>query len=138
MTASVILWPLHTNLPKLAFFKKKNCYTNTFFLKLVSAIFLTIFKRTMCFLVNPKKYFQKKFNLQLFYLPIVSRTFILSWATTFTNLFSELPRAVRLLKTSCFGKITVCVIEKMLATLQLFQTIKARREVNQHIKHKSR
>ena len=28
------------------------------------------------------KYFEKKFNLQLLYLPIVSQTFILPWATT--------------------------------------------------------
>ena len=28
------------------------------------------------------KYIEKKFNLQLFFLPTVSRTFILSWATT--------------------------------------------------------
>ena len=64
------------------------------------------------------KYIEKKFTLQLFFLPIVSRTFILSWAT-------------RLLETSCSEKITVCVIETMLVTLPLVQMNKARREVNQ-------
>ena len=54
-------------------------------------------------------------------------------------LFSpELPRAACLLKTSCFEKITVCVIETMLVTLPLDQMKKARREVSQQIKYKSR
>ena len=47
-------------------------------------------------------------------------------------LFSPgLPRAIRLLETSCLEKITVCVIETMLVTLPLVQMNKARREVNQ-------
>ena len=50
----------------------------------------------------------------------------------------ELPRAARLLKTSCFEKITVCVIETMLVTLPLVQMNKARREVSQQIKIKLR
>ena len=37
------------------------------------------------------KYFEKKFNLQLFYLPIVSQTFILSWA------YHALPASLKLL-----------------------------------------
>ena len=54
-------------------------------------------------------------------------------------LFSPgLPRATRLLETSCLEKITVCVIETMLVTLPLVQMNKARREVNQRIKHRSR
>ena len=54
-------------------------------------------------------------------------------------LFSpELLHAARLLKTSCFEKITVCVIETMLMTLPLVQMSKAQREVTQQIKHKSR
>ena len=44
------------------------------------------------------KYIEKKFNLQLFFLPTVSLTFILS----------GLPRATRLLETSCLEKITMC------------------------------
>ena len=44
------------------------------------------------------KYFEIKFNLQLLYPPNVSRAFILS----------ELPRAARLLKSSCLEKITMC------------------------------
>ena len=52
------------------------------------------------------------------------------------HLFShELPRAARLLKTSCFEKITVCVIETMLVTLPLVQMNKAWMEVSRQIKH---
>ena len=66
------------------------------------------------------KYIEKKFNLQLFFLPSVHE-----------HLFSPgLPRATRLLETSCLEKITVCVIETMLVTLPLVQMNKARREVN--------
>ena len=55
------------------------------------------------------------------------------------HLFSPgLPRATRLLENSCFEKITVCVIETMLVTLPLDQMKKARREVSQQIKYKSR
>ena len=73
------------------------------------------------------KYFEKKFNLQLFYLPTVSQTFI----------FSELPCVARLLKT-CFEKITACVIKTMLVTLPLVQMNKAQSEVSQQIKYKSK
>ena len=46
------------------------------------------------------------------------------------HLFSPgLPRATRLLETSCLEKITVCVIEIMLVTLPLVQMNIARREV---------
>ena len=66
------------------------------------------------------KYIEKKFNLQLFFLPSV-----------YEHLFSPgLPRATRLLETSWLEKITVCVIETMLVTLPLVQMNKARREVN--------
>ena len=66
------------------------------------------------------KYIEKKFNLQLFFLPSVHE-----------RLFSlELPCTTRLLETSCLEKITVCVIETMLVTLPLVQMNKARREVN--------
>ena len=55
------------------------------------------------------------------------------------HLFSPgLSRAARLLKASCFEKITVCVIETTLVTLLLVQMNKARRKVSQQIKHKSR
>ena len=67
------------------------------------------------------KYIEKKFNLQCFFFPLFHK-----------NLFSPgLPRAARLLETSCLEKITVCVIETMLMTLPLVQMNKARREVNQ-------
>ena len=52
--------------------------------------------------------------------------------------FHELPCAACLVKTSCFEKITVCVIETMLMSLLLVQRNKTRTEVNQQIKCKSR
>ena len=52
------------------------------------------------------KYFEIKFNLSCFIFLLFHE-----------HLFSpELPRAARLLKSSCFKKITVCVIETMLVT----------------------
>ena len=45
--------------------------------------------------------------------------------------------ATRLLKISCFEKITVCVIETMLLTLSLVQMNTAQSEVNQPTKHRS-
>ena len=63
------------------------------------------------------KYIEKKFNLQLFFLPTVSQTFS-----------PGLPRATHLLETSCLEKITVCVIETMLVTLPLVQMNKAQEE----------
>ena len=52
------------------------------------------------------KYFQKKFNLSCFIFLLFHE-----------HLFSpELPRAAHLLKTSCFEKVTACVIEAMLVT----------------------
>ena len=65
------------------------------------------------------KYTDKKFNLQLFFLPSVCE-----------HLFSPgLPRATRLLET-CLEKITGCVIKTMPVTLSLVQMNKARREGN--------
>ena len=49
------------------------------------------------------KYIEKKFSLQLFFLPTVSRTFIL---------LGYQPRATHFLETSCLEKITECVIER--------------------------
>ena len=73
------------------------------------------------------KYFEKKLTYSCFIFPLFHE-----------HLFSPgLPRATRLLET-CLEKITVCVIEKMLVTLPLVQMNKARREVNQRIKHRSR
>ena len=55
------------------------------------------------------------------------------------HLFSPgLPRATRLLETSCLEKITVCVIETMLVTLPLVQMNKARRAVNRTNQDKHR
>ena len=48
------------------------------------------------------------------------------------HLFSPgLAHATRLLETSCFKKIIVCVIETMLVMLPFVQMNKARTEVNQ-------
>ena len=98
------------NLKKLTI----STYHFTVPLKLVSAIF----KRHISSLFRTK-YIEKKFNLQLFFLPTVSRT-----------LFYSLLGYPRLLETSCLEKITVCVIETMLVTLPLVQMNKAQREVN--------
>ena len=66
------------------------------------------------------KYIEKKFNLQLFFLPNVHE-----------HLFCPgLPLATRLLETSCLEKITVFVIKTMLVTLPLVQMNKAQREGN--------
>ena len=65
-------------------------------------------------------YIGKKFNLQLFFFPLFHEDLF----------FPGLPRATRLLETSCLEKVTVCVIETMLMTLQLVQMNKAWREGN--------
>ena len=89
------------------------------------------------------KYFEKKFNLKHVYMRPEVNSNRLKISLTFP-LFHEhlfppgLPRATRLLQTSCLEKITVCVIETMLVTLPLAQMNKARREVSQQIKYKSR
>ena len=100
---------IHREIPVLeSLFKACVCY-------------FSLFLKDKCIsLLFRMKYIEKKFNLQLFFLPTVSLTFILS----------GLPRATRLLETSCLEKITVCVIETMLVTLPLVQMNKARREVN--------
>ena len=91
-------------------------------LKLVSTIF-HYFSKTNVFL----RYFEcstlnKNLTYSCFFLPMFHE-----------HLFSPgLPRATRLLETSCSEKITVCVIETMLVTLPLVQMNKeARKEVNQ-------
>ena len=45
--------------------------------------YFSLFLKEQCFSwFFQTKYFEKKLNFQLFYLPTISRTFILSWATT--------------------------------------------------------
>ena len=45
--------------------------------------YFSLFLKDRCIsLLFRMKYIEKKFNLQLLFLPTVSRTFILSWATT--------------------------------------------------------
>ena len=83
--------------------------------------YFSIFLKDKCIssLVRTK-YIEKRFNLSCFFFPLFHK-----------HLFSPgLPRATRLLETSCLEKITVCVIETMLVTLPLVQMNKARREVN--------
>ena len=89
----------------LSILKACVCYFSLFLKdKCISSLFRT-------------KYIENKFNLVVFS----------------SHLFSPgLPRATRLLETSCLEKITVCVIETMLVMLPLVQMNKAQREeVNQ-------
>ena len=51
-------------------------------IKLCVSYFLLFLKEQYVSWLFQTKCFEKKFNLQLFYLPTVSRTLILSWATT--------------------------------------------------------
>ena len=51
-------------------------------IKLCVSYFLLFLKEQYVSWLFQRKCFEKKFNLQLFYLPTVSRTLILSWATT--------------------------------------------------------
>ena len=82
--------------------------------------FLLFLKDKCISLLFRTKYIEKKFNLQLFFFPQFHK-----------YLFSPgLPRATRLLETSCLEKITACVIETLLVTLPLVQMNKVRREVN--------
>ena len=83
--------------------------------------YFSLFLKDKCIsLLFRTKYIEKKFNLQLLFLPTVS------------HLFSPgLPRATRFLENFCLEKITVCAIETMLMTLLLVQMNKAQREVNQ-------
>ena len=86
--------------------------------------YFSLFLKDKCIaLLFRTKYIEKKFNLQLLFLPTTSQTFILSRATTYVV-------ATHLLETSYLEKITVCVIETMLVMLLLVQMNKARREVN--------
>ena len=98
----IFYWPSFSSC--FLVWNKKNGTQEIFLehLKLVSAIF-HYFQKTSCFFFPP-------FHEHLF--------------------SPGLPRATRLLETSCLEKITVCVIETMLVTLPPVQMNKARREVN--------
>ena len=75
--------------------------------------YFSLFLKDKCIaLLFRTKYIEKKFNLQLLFLPTTSQTFILSRATTYVV-------ATHLLETSYLEKITVCVIETMLMLLLL-------------------
>ena len=89
-------------------------------LKLVSAVFHYFQKNNVLFGYFEQNTLKRNLTCSGFVFPLFRE-----------HVFShELPRAARLLKTSCFEKITVCVIETMLVTFPLAQTNKARREVN--------
>ena len=89
-------------------------------LKLVSAVFHYFQKNNVLFGYFEQNTLERNLNCSCFLFPLFHE-----------QVFSyELPRAARLLKTSCFEKITVCVIETMLVTFSLVQMNKARREVN--------
>ena len=97
-------------------------------LKLVSAVFHYFQKNNVLFGYFEQNTLKRNLTCSGFVFPLFRE-----------HVFShELPRAARLLKTSCFEKITVCVIETMLVTFSLVHRNKARREVNQQIKRKSR
>ena len=124
-----LIYVIHLPIPKTFFQFPKICGAEGWtYLKLVSAIFSLFLKEKCVAQSFLTKYFEQKFNLRLLYLPIVSRRFILSLATT----------QPAFCKTSCVEKITVCVIETMLVTQPLVQMNKARREVNQQVNLKSR
>ena len=96
-------------------------------LKLASAIFHYFWKNMVLLGYFERNILKRNLTYSGFIFPLFPE-----------HLFSPaLPRAVRLLKT-CFEKITVCVMETMLVTLPVVQTNKARREMNQQIKPKSR
>ena len=89
-------------------------------LKLVSTIFHYFWKNYVLLGSFQRNTLKRNLTYSCFIFPLLHE-----------HLFSpELPRATRLLKTSCFEKITVCVIETMLLTLPLVQMNKARRTVN--------
>ena len=88
-------------------FKACICYFSLFLQECISSLLRT-------------KYIEKKFNLQLLFLPTVSQTFILSWATNATRPCKFLFRKNN----------SMCLIETMLKPLPLVQN-KARTEVNQ-------
>ena len=63
-------------------FTMVDCYQDSVQFK-ACVCYFSLFSKDKCisFLVRTK-YIKKKFTLQLFFLPTVSQTFILSWATT--------------------------------------------------------
>ena len=92
----------------------RQLYWSDFFFKACVRYFSLFLKDKCISSLFRTKYIEKKFNLQLFFLPTVSRTFILSRATTRNFLFRK----------------NNCVIETMLVTLPLVQMNTARREAN--------
>ena len=58
-------------------------YLMAFFIFKACVRYFSLFLKDECiFSLVRTKYIEKKFTLQLFFLPTVSQTFILSWATT--------------------------------------------------------
>ena len=89
-------------------------------LKLMSTIFHYFKKKNVFLRYFEQSTLKRNLTYSCFFFPLFHK-----------HLFSPgLPRATRLLETSCLEKITVCVIETMLVTLPLVQMNKARREVN--------
>ena len=114
---------------RITFFSlKKGKMKKRMTLKLVSTIFHCFWKNNVLFGYFEQNTLKRNLTDSCFIFPLFHK-----------HLFShELPRAAHFLKTSCFEKITVCLIETMLMTLSLLQRDKARRELNQQIKCKSR
>ena len=89
-------------------------------LKLVFAIFHNFYKNN----VFPGYFERNTMKRNLTYCCFIFPLF-------HEHLFTPgLPRTTRHVETSCFEKITVCLIETMLVTLPLVQMNKALREVN--------
>ena len=91
---------------------ENNCWENRNVVMCFSGICLicTMLKLSFasfkeCFLFFWTKSIEKKFNLQLFYIPIVSWAFILAWATHVVHCFK-----------TCFEEMTACVIKTVLVT----------------------
>ena len=90
-------------------------------LKLLSTIFHYFWKTNVFLCYFEQSTFERNLTYSCFFFPLFHE-----------HLFSRgLPRATRLLETSCLGKITVCVVKTMLVTLPLVQMNKAWKEVNQ-------
>ena len=114
------------------FEKKTKFYSCTFqgnvshFLKLMSTIFHYFWKNNVLLGYFERNTLKRSLTYSCFNSPLFHE-----------HSFSpELTRIARLLKTSCFEKITVCVIEAMLMRMPLVQMNKAQREANQQIKYR--
>ena len=86
----------------------------------MSAIFHYFYKTNVFLCYFERRTLKRNLTYCCFFFPLFQE-----------HLFSPgLPRATRLVETSCVEKVTICVIETMLVTLPLVQMNKARRKAN--------